>query len=168
MNTFLEQIELLADEKDGIAALSNISAALKLHDSELNWAGFYIVRNDDLVLGPFQGKPACTHIPFANGVCGRCFSEKKAVLVEDVSQFRGHIACDSASRSELCVPVVISGRVYALIDLDSDQVSHFHEEDKKEMLGSPNVLGEFNFRGVLWGSAKKSLIFCFLKRKQHK
>ena len=141
MNTFLEQITALADETDGIAALSNLSSALKLHDKQLNWAGFYIVRCDELVLGPFQGKPACTHIAFTRGVCGSCFREKEAISVDDVSQFCDHIACDSASRSELCVPIIINDSVYALIDLDSDQVSHFSEEYKKEMLQAAEIIG---------------------------
>ena len=140
MNTFEEQILALASETDGIAALANISAALKMHDSKLNWAGFYIVRNDELVLGPFQGRPACTHIPFAKGVCGRCFRDKEAVLVDDVTKFCGHIACDSASRSELCVPIIVNGSVCALIDLDSDQTAHFSEEDKKEMLQAAEII----------------------------
>lgn len=129
-----QQIKLFCEENDGIAALANISACINDNYDRLNWAGFYIVRKDELVLGPFQGRAACTHIPFTKGVCGKCCTEKKAQRVADVLAFAGHIACDSASRSELCVPVIAEGKVIAEIDLDSPEKDRFSEEMEKEML----------------------------------
>ena len=129
---FLQQAAELLDEADGTAALANVSALLKLYMPEANWTGFYLVK-DDLTVGPFQGKPACTHIPFSKGVCGRCWREKKAQRVDDVMQVKDHIACDSESRSELCVPVMVKERVVILIDLDAPVKHYFTEEHEKCM-----------------------------------
>jgi GAF domain-containing protein len=133
-----QQIQLFCDETDGIAALANISACIKENYDRLNWAGFYIVRGNELVLGPFQGKVACVHIPFEKGVCGKCYATKQAQRIEDVLSFPGHIACDSASRSELCVPVIVHDQVIAEIDLDSPEPGRFTEEMEKEMLEAAN------------------------------
>ena len=133
-NVINQQIKLFCDETDGIAALANISACIKENYDRLNWAGFYIVRGIELVLGPFQGKVACVHIPFDKGVCGRCCTTKEAQRIDDVLAFAGHIACDSASRSELCVPILINGQVIGEIDLDSPETNRFTEEMEKEML----------------------------------
>jgi GAF domain-containing protein len=133
-NVINQQIKLFCDETDGIAALANISACIKENYDRLNWAGFYIVRGNELVLGPFQGKVACVHIPFDKGVCGRCCTTKEAQRIDDVLAFAGHIACDSASRSELCVPILINGQVIGEIDLDSPETNRFTEEMEKEML----------------------------------
>ncbi|MBR2767571.1 MAG: GAF domain-containing protein, partial [Solobacterium sp.] len=99
-----------------------------------NWAGFYLVKNGELVLGPFQGKPACTHIPFDKGVCGLTYTSKLPQRVDDVLSFPGHIACDSASRSELCVPVLVNGECIMEIDLDAPEKNRFGEEEEKIML----------------------------------
>jgi len=136
------QIKGLCEENDGIAALANISACINSNYSQLNWAGFYIVRNNELVLGPFQGKVACTHIPFDKGVCGKCYREKDVQLVDDVLAIKDHIACDSASRSELCVPVIVNNEVIAEIDLDAPIPSRFTEVEKKEMLEAANNIAE--------------------------
>ena len=129
MNTlFLEQLNGFLDEPDAIAALANTSALINETYDRLNWAGFYLVRGNELVLGPFQGKTACTHIPFDKGVCGACWREKRTQRVDDVLSFPGHIACDSASRSELCVPVIIDGVCIAEIDLDSPEPARFDDE----------------------------------------
>jgi GAF domain-containing protein len=133
-----QQIQLFCDETDSIAALANISACIKENYDRLNWAGFYIVRGNELVLGPFQGKVACVHIPFEKGVCGKCYATKQAQRIEDVLSFPGHIACDSASRSELCVPVIVHDQVIAEIDLDSPEPGRFTEEMEKEMLEAAN------------------------------
>ena len=133
-NVINQQIKLFCDETDGIAALANISACIKENYDRLNWAGFYIVRGNELVLGPFQGKVACVHIPFDKGVCGRCCTTKKAQRIDDVLTFYGHIACDSASRSELCVPILVNDQVIGEIDLDSPETNRFTEEMEKEML----------------------------------
>ena len=134
MNAINEMIRGLLEEPDMIAALANISACINVMYEGLNWAGFYLVKNDELVLGPFQGKAACTHIPFEKGVCGLTYRTRKAQRVDDVLAVKDHIACDCASRSELCVPVIVNHSVIAEIDLDAPTTSYFTEEMEKEML----------------------------------
>ena len=117
-----------------IANLANLSALIYQTLEEINWAGFYLVEesptNDDLLmLGPFQGKTACIEIPFGKGVCGTAASEDRPVLVEDVHQFAGHIACDSASRSEIVIPFHRDGKVAGVLDIDSPVLSRFTQED---------------------------------------
>lgn len=116
-----------------IAALSNLSACIAMNYDSINWAGFYFVKNGELVLGPFQGKPACTHIPFDKGVCGRCYREKAVQRIDDVLSVKDHIACDSASRSELCVPVLLNNEVIMEIDIDAPIENRFTETEEKEM-----------------------------------
>ena len=106
-------------ERDTIANLANASALLYMSLSDINWAGFYLVREGQLVLGPFQGKPACIRIDFGKGVCGNAAAGDAAILVPDVHAFPGHIACDAASRSEIVVPVHHAGRLTAVLDIDS-------------------------------------------------
>ena len=134
MNAINEMIRGLLEEPDMIAALANISACINVMYEGLNWAGFYLVKNDELVLGPFQGKAACTHIPFEKGVCGLTYRTRKAQRVDDVLAVKDHIACDCASRSELCVPVIVNHSVIAEIDLDAPTTAYFTEEMEKEML----------------------------------
>lgn len=131
-----KQIAALLEETDMIAALANVSACIYEAYDNINWAGFYFVRNNELVLGPFQGKPACTHIPFTNGVCGKCYRDKAVMRIDDVETFPGHIACDAASRSELCVPVILNGEVILEIDIDSPVKERFTAEEEKEMLAA--------------------------------
>lgn len=122
---------LLAGERDLIANAANTSALLFQTMPDLNWAGFYFLReNDELVLGPFQGKVACVRIAKGKGVCGAAVQRHASVLVEDVHAFPGHIACDSASRSELVVPLIKEGRVLGVIDLDSPSPSRFDADDQ--------------------------------------
>lgn len=122
---------LLTGERDLIANAANTSALLYQMMPDLNWAGFYFLRaNDELVLGPFQGKVACVRIAKGKGVCGAAVQRKVSVLVEDVHAFPGHIACDSASRSELVVPLVSGGVVLGVIDLDSPSPSRFDADDQ--------------------------------------
>lgn len=121
-------------DPDMIAALANISSVIYNGYENLNWAGFYFVKNNQLVVGPFQGKPACTPIPFSKGVCGRCYREKKVQRIDDVLTIKDHIACDSASRSELCVPVIVNGEMVMEIDLDSPVPNRFDDDFEKEML----------------------------------
>lgn len=127
-----QQLEaLLTGESDMIANAANSSALMFQMMPELNWAGFYLLKSEgELVLGPFQGKPACVRIPVGKGVCGTAVERKSSVLVEDVHAFPGHIACDAASRSELVVPLIHEGRVIGVIDLDSPVPSRFDAEDQ--------------------------------------
>jgi L-methionine (R)-S-oxide reductase len=125
------QVEaLLAGERDPIANAANTSALLFQMMPDLNWAGFYFLRESELVLGPFQGKPACVRIAVGQGVCGAAVARRQSVLVEDVHAFPGHIACDSASRSELVVPLVRDGAILGVIDLDSPRPARFDADDR--------------------------------------
>jgi GAF domain-containing protein len=121
---------LIAGEPDRIANAANL-AALTYHGlPELNWAGFYFRQRAELVLGPFQGKPACVRIPWGKGVCGTAAARGTAVVVPDVHEFPGHIACDEASRAELVVPLLSKGRVVGVLDLDSPVRARFDDEDR--------------------------------------
>ncbi len=123
---------LLVGETDAIANAANTVALIYHSLADINWAGFYFLReNDELVLGPFQGKPACVRIATGRGVCGAAAARRESVLVEDVNAFPGHIACDSASRSELVVPLIAGERLLGVLDLDSPQPSRFDAQDKK-------------------------------------
>lgn len=117
-------------ETDMLANLANLSAVVKAHLVDTNWAGFYLLKNGELVLGPFQGLPACIRIPLGRGVCGAAAKEEKTILVEDVHAFPGHIACDAASRSEVVVPVFRGGRLYAVLDVDSPLSARFGGEEQ--------------------------------------
>ena len=121
---------LLGGETNFIAALSNASALLNERLDDVNWVGFYLMEGDQLVLGPFQGKIACVRIPVGKGVCGTAVAENRVQRVGDVHAFPGHIACDAASASELVVPVVIAGKVIAVIDLDSPRRARFDADDQ--------------------------------------
>jgi GAF domain-containing protein len=121
---------LLAGERDFIANAAQFAAFLFSEVDGLNWAGFYLNRNEELVLGPFQGKVACVRIPFGRGVCGAAASTRQTQRVEDVHAFPGHIACDSASNSELVVPLVKEGRLIGVLDLDSPLLGRFSAEDQ--------------------------------------
>jgi L-methionine (R)-S-oxide reductase len=112
-------------------ALANVSASLKQHLPDVNWAGFYLMRSGELVLGPFQGLPACTRIALGKGVCGTAAKEGRTILVEDVDQFPGHIACDSASRSEVVVPMRAGGVVIGVLDVDSPSLRRFDDDDRR-------------------------------------
>ena len=120
---------LLQGERDFIANAANFSALLYQSLDSVNWAGFYIQRGDDLVLGPFQGQPACVRIPVGKGVCGTAAQLRQIVVVPNVHEFPGHIACDSASNSEIVVPVVVGDDVIAVLDVDSPLIGRFNDED---------------------------------------
>jgi len=130
-NLLAAQVQaLFADERDFIANAAQFSAFLYNQVDDLNWAGFYLNRNEELVLGPFQGQVACVRIPFSRGVCGAAAASRQTQRVEDVHAFPGHIACDSASNSELVIPLVKEGRLIAVLDLDSPKVGRFSEADQ--------------------------------------
>jgi len=120
---------LTEGEPDGVANMANVAALMGEYLADINWAGFYRMVEGELVLGPFVGRPACIRIPVGQGVCGAAAASGETQLVEDVSAFPGHIACDAASRSELVVPVVRDGAVVAVIDLDSPSIARFDRED---------------------------------------
>ncbi len=123
---------LLSGERDAIANAANTAALLFNTLPDLNWAGFYFLKSpDELVLGPFQGKPACVRIAVGRGVCGTAVAQRRTMLVEDVHAFADHIACDAASRSELVVPLVKGDRVLGVIDLDSPLLARFDREDQR-------------------------------------
>ena len=127
--TLYPQIEaLLAGETDMTANMANVAAALK-QTFDFFWVGFYVVKEDMLVLAPFQGPIACTRILHGKGVCGTAWKEAKTLIVPDVEQFPGHIACNAASRSEIVVPVIREGKVIAVLDIDSDKPDSFDEVD---------------------------------------
>jgi len=122
---------LIAGEHDRIANLAN-SAALIYHSlPDLNWAGFYLLKQGELVVGPFQGKPACVRIALGKGVCGTAAVERKTQVVRDVNEFPGHIACDSASKSEIVVPMIRNGELLGVLDLDSPNLARFDEQDRE-------------------------------------
>jgi GAF domain-containing protein len=121
---------LFADERDFIANAAQFSAFLYSQVDDLNWAGFYLNKAEELVLGPFQGQVACVRIAFGRGVCGAAASTRQTQRVEDVHAFPGHIACDSASNSELVVPLVKEGRLIGVLDLDSPKLARFSEQDQ--------------------------------------
>ncbi len=125
-----------------IANLANTAAAIWQAMENINWAGFYIMENGKLVLGPFQGKPACIEIPVGRGVCGTAVATGKTQLVYDVHQFPGHIACDSASNSEIVVPIYKNGEVWGVLDIDSPTVGRFTEEDKTGLEALVKLLEE--------------------------
>lgn len=128
--TLLPQLEALVHgEEDLIANLANIAAALK-QTMDFFWVGFYLVKKGQLVLGPFQGPIACTRIDFGNGVCGTAWKEKKTIIVPNVDEFPGHIACSSASRSEIVLPALKTGEVMLILDVDSDALNDFGSEDE--------------------------------------
>jgi len=122
---------LISGESDWIANLANASALLFHSLPDLNWAGFYLLRADELVVGPFQGRPACVRIALGRGVCGTAAAERRSIVVPNVDEFPGHIACDSASKSEIVVPMIVGERLLGVLDVDSPKLSRFNEEDQK-------------------------------------
>ncbi|WML54316.1 GAF domain-containing protein [Neobacillus sp. PS3-12] len=125
---------LVHDEHNQIANLSNASALLNQFLDRINWVGFYLMENDrELVLGPFQGLPACIRIPLGKGVCGTAALKKETIRVEDVNTFPGHIACDSASQSEIVIPLLKDGNLLGVLDIDSPEKNRFNELDQQKL-----------------------------------
>ncbi|MDN7240222.1 GAF domain-containing protein [Planococcus sp. N028] len=122
---------LLTGESNQIANLSNASALLNQFLERTNWVGFYLMEKGELVLGPFQGLPACVRIPVGRGVCGTAVSEKKTMLIDNVHEFPGHIACDAASQSEIVIPLIKDGEVIGVLDIDSPELSRFTKDDQE-------------------------------------
>ena len=139
----LAQLEAMTDSGgDTVAILSNASAVLNLNLADINWVGFYLVRNGVLTLGPFQGNPACVRIEFGKGVCGTAAASGVTQLVPDVHKFPGHIACDQASNSEIVVPVFQGGSIKAVLDIDSPLPGRFGEEDRAGLERCAAFLGQ--------------------------
>ncbi|MGI6358254.1 MAG: GAF domain-containing protein [Bacillota bacterium] len=123
---------LIVDQPDWLPNLCNAAALLGHQLDQINWVGFYILRGEELVLGPFQGKPACTHIPLGNGVCGTAAQERQTLVVDDVHQFPGHIACDAASASEIVIPIIgPQGTLLGVLDIDSPIKQRFDQADAR-------------------------------------
>ena len=134
------------NEKHDVTLLSNASALLNEYMEDINWVGFYILDKDTLYLGPFQGKVACTEIMVGKGVCGTCIQNKETLLVENVHEFKGHIACDSASNSEICIPLYANNKLYGLLDIDSPSLNRFGEVDKNNLEKICKMISE-NLKG---------------------
>ncbi|MDM5312942.1 GAF domain-containing protein [Peribacillus frigoritolerans] len=124
-------LALIEDETNRIANLSNAAALLNQFLDEINWVGFYLYEEDQLILGPFQGLPACVRIPMGKGVCGTSAATEKTLRIEDVHQFPGHIACDAASRSEIVIPLMKDGNLLGVLDIDSPITDRFDEMDQQ-------------------------------------
>ena len=130
-------------ETNALALIANSTAIMAAYLDDINWIGFYILRNDELVLGPFQGKPACSRIKVGEGVCGTCVKDAKTMIVADVDEFDGHIACDSASRSEVVVPIFDNGQVIAVLDCDSPSLDRFSRAEARAFEEIADVLADY-------------------------
>lgn len=144
----LSQIEVFANADDNpISVLSNCAAVMKVvFPKEYFWVGFYIVDGNELILGPFQGTPACTRIKYGRGVCGSAWKEGRSLVVNDVEEFPGHIACSSLSRSEIVVPLFSEGVVVGEIDIDSIELSTFNDTDRKYLEQAAEIIAPFMAR----------------------
>jgi GAF domain-containing protein len=121
--------DTLAEEPDEIANLATVTSYIYAYITRLNWVGFYILRGETLIVGPYQGLPACVRIPLGKGVCGTAAAEKRVIVVPEVSKFAGHISCDSASRAEIVIPVYKDGELYGVLDIDSPEPDRFAADD---------------------------------------
>lgn len=133
----------LSSEKDNLANVSNVTGIIMSCIDNLNWAGFYILRDNELVLGPFQGLPACNRITIGKGVCGTAVETKEVQLIPDVHLFPGHIACDDASNSELVIPIIKENKVFGVLDLDSPIKNRFTELESKYLVKLVEILNEY-------------------------
>src|SRR5258708_24184816 len=144
-------------DRDLIANAGNFSSLIKRSLPDLNWAGFYFYKDGELVLGPFQGKPACVRIALGKGVCGTAAQQRKTLVVADVEKFPGHIACDADSRSEIVVPLVRFDRVIGVMDLDSPNVARFADEDRRGLEALADVFLNATDRGAQMSDVHDSL-----------
>ncbi|MGE1162998.1 GAF domain-containing protein [Peribacillus simplex] len=133
---------LIEDETNWIANLSNAAALLNQFLDEINWVGFYLLEEGQLILGPFQGLPACVRIPMGKGVCGTSAATEKTLRIEDVHQFPGHIACDAASRSEIVIPLMKDGKLFGVLDIDSPVTDRFDEIDQQGLEKFAEILSK--------------------------
>ena len=133
----------LMDETDLIANLANISSFIYASLPGVNWAGFYLLKGDTLILGPFCGKPACTRIPMGKGVCGIAAKNKEIIVVPNVHEFEGHIACDWDTNSEIVLPIYRDGEIFGVLDIDSYTIGYFTDDDKEALSKIANSISEF-------------------------
>lgn len=138
----------LSSESDVLANLSNASAIINVIFHDINWAGFYLIKNDELVLGPFQGLPACNRIKIGNGVCGTAIANKSILRIYDVNEFPGHIACDGASKSEIVLPIEVNGEPFGVLDIDSPIVGRFTELEEKYLIKFVDLLQQYLNKSV--------------------
>ena len=131
---------LIGDETDPVANLANAAALIWEALPGINWSGFYLLRKGELVLGPFQGRPACVRIALGKGVCGTAAGRRETIVVPDVNAFPGHIACDAASRSEIVVPLVAGDRLLGVLDVDAPNVGRFDEEDRRGLVAVGEIV----------------------------
>lgn len=134
---------LISEESYWLAGISNASALLYMMLSEINWSGFYLYKEGQLVLGPFQGKPACVRILIGKGVCGRSAELRRTLVVEDVNQFPGHIACDTVSQSEIVIPIIKYDRLIGVLDIDSPIKARFDDKDAKGLNDFVHILNRY-------------------------
>jgi GAF domain-containing protein len=144
---------LLEGEQDAVANAANAAALIYHSVPDLNWVGFYFLRGNELVLGPFVGQPACVRIPVGKGVCGASVARREAIVVGNVHQFDGHIPCDASSNAELVVPLLKNGRVVGVLDLDSPHLDRFDEEDRRGVEGLAEAWLSASDLGTLPGKA---------------
>ncbi len=135
--------DLLASETNIIANLANITAFINGYLDDFNWVGFYLLEDKTLVLGPFQGGPACIRIPLDKGVCGAAASQRRNICVNDVNQFPGHIACDSASKSEMVLPIYQHDKIYGVLDIDSPILNRFDADDQRYLAEIATKISQF-------------------------
>lgn len=141
LNTLL--VGLINEESDWLAGISNAAALLYLLLPNINWAGFYLYKGGELVLGPFQGKPACVRIALGQGVCGTAAKTRKIQVIEDVNQFSGHIACDASSQSEIVLPIIKNDRLIGVLDIDSPFKARFDNYDAEGLRDFVNILNRY-------------------------
>lgn len=144
MELILEQLKSLCESTDNnISMLSNASALLSSYLEDINWVGFYLIDKGSLILGPFQGKVACTKIEIGKGVCGTAYEKKMMLNVDNVHSFPGHIACDSASNSEIVVPLIDNGKQYGVLDIDSPSFSRFSYQDEELLSLAAGIISKY-------------------------
>ncbi|BCZ46617.1 hypothetical protein psyc5s11_26840 [Clostridium gelidum] len=145
LDNMLVMLEGLMQDKEDlpITKLCNASALINVLIGRINWCGFYLVKNNTLILGPFQGMPACTKIEIGKGVCGTSASKRETLLIKDVHKFEGHIACDAASNSEIVVPIIKENELIGVLDLDSDEFDRFTEVEKDYLERTINILNKY-------------------------
>ena len=144
MNVFLSQLESVCSSTvNTVSLLANAAALLNDHLDDINWVGFYLYNNGQLVLGPFQGKVACTTIPIGKGVCGASFQKKMLLNIKNVHEFEGHIACDSNTNSELVIPLIHNGKRFGVLDIDSVSYSRFNGIDEDELQEAADIISKY-------------------------